>query len=171
MQPQLHISRKGEVPFTSVPPVVNGTETNKPFGGLWTSTYTGLEYGSAWVQSCYAMDFIIPEDRVPSWLLTVDDNARIYTIDSVPDMYYIWDRYGYKLTDTVDAIDFEKMANDYDALYLTEHGQEATRHYELNRPIMQSMYGWDCESTLWFRWVFTEVTYLGEICYDSQYND
>lgn len=28
--------------------------------------------------------------------------------------------------------------------------------------------GWDCESTVWFRWVFAEVRWLGELDFDGE---
>jgi hypothetical protein len=48
-------------------------------------------------------------------------------------------------------LDFERMAQDFDGMHLTDEGQWSTR---LTQP---SLYGWDCESTCWFRWMFDRV--------------
>ena len=44
------------------------------------------------------------------------------------------------------------MPADYDAVYLTEEGQGATR---LSYPV--DLYGWDVPSILWLRWMFDRV--------------
>ena len=46
-------------------------------------------------------------------------------------------------------MDFERLAQDYDALQLTRDGYLRTR----SMPVLD---GWDCESSLWFRWVFQD---------------
>jgi len=50
------------------------------------------------------------------------------------------------------AIDFEKLSQAYDGIWLTEQGNAATR---LSFPY--NLYSWDCESILWFRWCFERV--------------
>jgi len=49
-------------------------------------------------------------------------------------------------------MDWERISKEYDAVMLTEDGQVHTR---FSRPL--SLYGWDCESTVWFRDVFESV--------------
>jgi len=49
-------------------------------------------------------------------------------------------------------MDWEEIAKHYDGVMLTEAGQVHTRY---SRPL--SLYGWDCESTVWFRDVFEGV--------------
>lgn len=51
------------------------------------------------------------------------------------------------------GFDFERMAEEYDGLHLTE---EAAGSLHLSYPL--DMNSWDCESTVWFRWVFSEVS-------------
>lgn len=53
----------------------------------------------------------------------------------------------------------EAIAKKYDAVHLTSEGQWRTRHSTPN------LYGWDCESTLWLRWKFEKVEYIGEMGY------
>lgn len=52
------------------------------------------------------------------------------------------------------AIDFEKMSQEYDGIWLTEQGNGACHlpwhsEHDLN--------SWDCECVLWFRWCFGRV--------------
>jgi hypothetical protein len=64
----------------------------------------------------------------------------------------------------IKMFDFEKLAQDYDAMHLTKRGQIETRFsYDVNL-----WGGWDCESTVWFRWVFAEVRWLGELDFDEE---
>jgi len=49
------------------------------------------------------------------------------------------------------SLDWEEIAKHYDAIMLTEKGEKETRYTN------PSLYGWDCESTLWFRNVFKKI--------------
>lgn len=49
-------------------------------------------------------------------------------------------------------IDFERVAQEYDGIWLTEQGNGATH---LSYP--HDLNGWDAESVLWFRWCFSQV--------------
>src|SRR5579859_5289640 len=49
-------------------------------------------------------------------------------------------------------IDFERLAQEYDGIWLTEQGNCETH---LSYP--HDLSGWDCESILWFRWCFDHV--------------
>ena len=52
-------------------------------------------------------------------------------------------------------LDYEKMAEQYDGIHLTEDGEARTRYM-----FPMTFCGWDCESTLWFRWKFDKVEKL-----------
>ena len=126
----------------------------KAGGGLWTSTYDEKK-GSAWVQWSLCEGFNVPEGEL--WngvILTPSEDARILVVDTVMDLKRIINEYPLK-TDIPSRImamlDFERMAEDYDAFHLTENGQYETRH---SRP---GLYSWDVESTHWFRWKFDKV--------------
>lgn len=150
-QTQLHVIRPTEKPGEPIYPIRNA-RTVKPNGGLWTSTYDP-ERGSAWVQWCLSEEFDIPTDGV--WqgrILTPRRDARIAVIDSLDDLERLYRRYPLEVISGLwSVLDFERMAADYDAVHLTDDGQWATR---LTHPY--SLYGWDCESTNWFRWAFAE---------------
>lgn len=145
---QLHVSPVARVMIDRVAPVENRQDV-KPKYGFWTSTYTGQS--SAWVDWCQAEQF--GDVLAGSWfLLRPKPKARVFVIDSLADLHTLLA--GYTEPDTAyygygrACIDFERLALDYDGLHLTEEGEAATR---FARP---GLYGWDCESTLWFRWCF-----------------
>lgn len=153
---QLYVGDKSpERPFR---PVSNDRlPVNKPDGGRWTSTWLGDALGSAWVQWCL--------NKKESWLqgdcylITPRSGARIYVIDSLEDAQVLPLA---KLppmfnSDYIQCIDWLAVSRDYDAVHLTEKGQEATH---LSFPL--NLYGWDCESTVWFRDVFDKVEMIGK---------
>lgn len=144
---QLHITAATGLLQPVVAPVQN-RQFIKPLYGLWTSTYA--DESSAWVDWCLAEDFGNPH-ACSWWVLQPDPSSRVYVIDSAADLCVLCERYPDPTMaglGTLAFLDFERIARDYDGLHLTESGQWATRH---SRP---SLYGWDCECTLWFRWCF-----------------
>ncbi len=126
----------------------------KPQGGMWTSTYLPkAAYGSDWGRYCVRDTdqegrFAIYTLRW--WLLEPLPGARIVTIDTLEDLRKLGNRYVLARTSYSYFLDFEAISQDYDAMHLTEAGQVRTR---LTYP--DNLYGWDCESTLWFRWCFS----------------
>jgi hypothetical protein len=136
--------------------------------GLWTSTWQEETQDSGWVEWCRGADFGEPENRI--WfLLTPAEDARLLIIDSYHDMVTLIRRFplrhrlhGASLSsiaeeaglgaDHFTGFDFERMAEEYDGLHLTE---QAAGALHLSYPL--DMNSWDCESTCWFRWVFTDV--------------
>lgn len=137
-----------------VAPVTNRPLT-KPTGGLWTSTYR-QDIVSDWVR--FVVEQWTGAGDADLWLLTPDADARVHTIHTYPDLAALADRYPPPPGDQhrQPVVDWEAAAHDLDAVCLTEDGQWATR---LTEPL--NLYGWDCESTLWFRWRFCRVTCLG----------
>lgn len=142
------------------------TNTNdlmcKPDGGLWTSTLRS-DGTTAWGEWCRAEDFAGGD--YPLWRLWLRDGTRVYQIHSEQDLA---DLLGiYQRTDEVARaypvssfakIDFESMrADGWDGIHLTDTGQRETR---FTRP---GLYGWDCESTLWLRWVVRDFDRLGTV--------
>lgn len=120
----------------------------KPIGGLWASTYTpNTKHKSAWHEWCYYnMPHWIEEDAV---VFELNKNAKILSIDGQEDFNEMLQRYTDKAMKNLDIrlptipfIDFEKIAQSYDCIHLTEKGEISTR---FGTP---SLYGWDCESLL-----------------------
>lgn len=130
-------------------PVSNGFV--KGGGGLWTSTYKEEEI-SGWVQWCKMEEFYTHDNLDDLWLLTVNPEAKILVIDSEKDAEEIYKEFGFSLHGIMKGLDFVKISQQYDALNLTEEGQFRTRF-----TLENSFYGWDCESTHWFRWKFDAV--------------
>jgi hypothetical protein len=156
-----------------IQPVGEGHLGIKGKGGLWTSTYLGNDLGSDWIQWCLANEFGLPKDNIyHGYILEPKDNLMIYTIDSLEDMHILFDEYGYKMypVTEMEGIDWQKMAEDFDALHLTSNGEAVTRHgFSFFRDItselkpewksktMRNFYGWDCESCFHFKWNFKKI--------------
>ena len=147
--PQLFCTRNKE--FGKIEPVKN-TKFIKPVGGLWTSTYTPEEeYQSAWIEWCIREE---PEwiKDVNFFLLVPKEDAQIYVIDCYEDLEQLYSKFGISSEVGLTVMDWEEIAKHYDGVMLTEAGQVHTR---FSHPL--SLYGWDCESTVWFRDVFEGV--------------
>lgn len=143
-------------------PIGNRRFASKPTGGIWTSTYLDNETGSDWVTWCQVEEYKLPTGLLwHSWLLTPDVDARVYHVDCESDLLALVEKY--PLACTLESncwitLDFEAMAEHYEALHLTQMGQIETRFTNLSHP---NLYGWDVESTLWFNWTFQDVRYMG----------
>jgi len=123
--------------------------------GLWTSTYS-KKYGSDWIRWCVGEKFKEFTKKSLMTLIIPDDDAKIFTIDSLDDLKYLIDRFPEKVPKMpyLTSFDFYELSKWYDAIHLTEKGQWETR---FSQP---SLYGWDCESTLWFRMKFKIYKYI-----------
>jgi len=124
----------------------------KPYGGIWTSTYTpDEEYDSDWIRWCSYEDYWVGKH---GYLLQVKDPVNIIHINSCDDLAQVTRDYSKYNQAGYEQIDFESMSDDgYDGIHLTKRGEAETRLSEPN------LYGWDSECTLWFNWKFTDVKY------------
>lgn len=127
----------------------------KPIGGFWTSTYMPAgDFMCDWHRWCFYERWGLTEDSV-TWKLEPRDDVNVRVIDSEVDFNDLLDEFA--RTDSPVArlpkpnLDFEAIAEEYDGLRLTAKGQKETR---FTNP---GLNGWDCESTVWFDWVFTDV--------------
>lgn len=122
---------------------------NKPEGGLWTSS---LQQGtSAWEQWCLHNQ---PEwlSGVTRWRLLPELTARLLVVDGYHDLEALMASYGRVMRSDLDlpVISFNALIGDgYDGLHLTEQGNA-----ECHLSVPYDLNGWDCESTVWFRWCF-----------------
>lgn len=112
----------------------------KPKGGLWTSP---IDSTWGWKDWCESEDFR-ECNQSNSFLLQFKQSAKILVIDSLEDLKKLPKQkvvitYKYQK----EYLDFELLALEYDAIWLTETGQHET-HF--SHPI--DLYGWDCESVL-----------------------
>jgi len=161
---QLHISVATAL-IEQVVPVENSEEAGyvkkpKRGTGFWTSTWRPETQDSEWVEWCAGENYSNP--YADTWhLLTPKSDTQLYVIDSHADLLHLLDLYPWESRATRimreagfarTTIDFEHLSKEYDGIHLTERGNAQTHlsyPHELN--------SWDCESTLWFRWCFSEV--------------
>ncbi len=131
---------------------------NKPRCGLWTSTFIDTEKGSEWIQWCIDERFRAPPDY--GWFLRPIDDTSVLQIDSHSDLVSVTKQFTRspdpKFAHLLDApytarklIDFDAVALEYDGVRVTRNGVWETT---MTRP--HNLYGWDCEATVWFQWVF-----------------
>ncbi len=160
MTTQLHISPCADL-IPEIAPVQNDSFGVKPKFGLWTSSY--LDGKSAWVDAYQDMfghsgsDVRALSAYSLNWfLLEPDPAARVLVIDTMADLRRLVAKFPARQEfGTFCRVwpDFERISEHYDAMQLTENGQWRTRMpIEPNAP---NLYGWDAESTVWFRWCFT----------------
>lgn len=131
-------------------------------GGLWTSP-PREGGGTGWTDWCLSEGFQEPPFHFYEVIPSAE--AKWTVIDTYGDLHDLMREYGRRaypdqrpgdvLYDSW-VLDWVKLGQDFDAVHLTEDGQWATR---LTHPY--DLYGWDCESTLWLRWVFDDVLDLG----------
>lgn len=139
----------------------------KPEGGLWTSTYDP-DCGSDWVQWNLGERYTgeIREEEGANKIyydccLLYPREADICIVDDFEDLEDIFYNYPFRSKGSFgmpEYIDYEALAQDFDAMHLTFRGQRETR---MTHPL--SLYGWDCESTIWFRDCFSEIEWLGKL--------
>lgn len=169
---QLHLSKR-ETLRQEVIPVKNDEGSiyrKKPAQGtgLWTSSWREETRDSDWIEWCRSEEF--GDIDAQSWfLLTLAKDTRLCVISSYYELTVTLKRFPLRhprytsqlemaavsaglSADHFTGIDFERLAQEYDGLHLTE---EAAGALHLSYPL--DMNTWDCESTLWFRWVFTNV--------------
>jgi len=106
----------------------------KPEGGLWASPINSTWGWKDWCESESYGDL--------SSNFEFEFEGNVFVINSLQDaMKMPWREVeGYR---SIKYPDYEKMIElGYDAILLTENGQQETRYSE------PSLYGWDCESVL-----------------------
>lgn len=132
--------------------VANADHLAKPIGGIWTSPHDS-EYG--WDAWCRVE---MPNWLTDRYLLDVRPAVSLLVIDSMADLDQAWEHFpGEEGVMSGKTLDFKKISQEYDGIWLTEEGQWATRHPPTGSGWFMGLYGWDVE-TVWFaRWVFTKI--------------
>jgi hypothetical protein len=178
MQAQLHIGKDCPAPELLEPITTLDYGWNKPNGGIWSSNYDTQTGFSVWVFAMikawgYAPNGAFDFRTTPRYVLEVDSNTRILTIASSADWQAV--RGAYRMQKeyvppalwpgelagliskrrNIAPLNFDRIAAEYDALYLTQSGYDET----FDQP--NGTFGWEAESTCWFRWCFTKVTDIG----------
>lgn len=151
--------------------VENMPQQYKPYGGFWTSSYIGENFGSEWVQINLKYDSIlVPSSKKwSSYLLYPSSQAKIYTIDSYDDLALLMKKFkqtfkfhrDYPSSKKYYSLNFEKLSLYFDAIHITSKGIAETKN---STPY--HMDTWDVESTLWLNFdFFDKVEYIGDINY------
>jgi hypothetical protein len=162
MPVQLHMSRYSDsrpAAHTMIPPS-NGHRL-KPSGGLWTSTL-GTSHADGWLWYCVTEHDAFAQNgerttmQQRGWMLDPWP-AHILRIETVADVQRLW--YAYATADphrpTRLLLDWEQMRRDgWEGLHIPDYWAEHIRFGLTGMPYLPSFYGWDCESTIWFRWCF-----------------
>lgn len=168
MDTQLWIAHCDHGPPTleRMKPIENPTERlNKPRGGIWTSTYGNSR---AWLPliltECWAMGDR-PVFEWDAWLIEVEPWAKIFTVETAADLEELWSLYPNRSVQTGREVDWEAAAREIDGIQLTAGGEAATcgpasDHDDEEWTRSLNLHGWDCESTLWLRWAFSDARQL-----------
>ncbi len=110
---------------------------NKPSqGGLWTSP-VGSE--RSWADWCRGNDFCVDGLK---YSFKVRFSGCLLVVDSVKDLEKFQWVPLYPGSMVLTPL-FEPLLKDYDAIYLTDNGEVATRFSKA-----RNLYGWDCETVL-----------------------
>lgn len=154
MDPQLHTTKADWVNLKPVIRPIISRLCCKPYGGLWTSTYTpNEEFPSDWARWSESEDFLFFNR---GYILYPASSAKIYTIECMADLRHLVDKFtGNK--EIFESIDFAKISNKYDGVHLTDNGFDDTRFNFTSNDFLLETSAWDCESTVWFRDVFEKV--------------
>lgn len=158
LQTQLHIGK--QKPAVNCMTPIQNRAFIKPYGGIWTSTFLGEKEGSEWVQWCLSEQFGFGADGdFPAWLLYPIEHPNLFVVDSYADLEKAIESFGYPIYEgsSMVLLNYEKMvAAGFDGFHLTARGRWETHH-----SFPHNLYGYDCESTIWFRWAFEKVENLG----------
>jgi hypothetical protein len=154
-----------------VRPVESSYMPTKPVGGFWTTSvpedpkqidswerFTGGEWPSKHKEIKSKGSVVVIPHK----------DANIFQINEGKDLKYLWDNYAE--TENLEGkeirkINWKKVAEDYDAVHLSEPAfwelrmPELDEHPELlvengpygTRKIPLDVYPWDAESTVWFK--------------------
>lgn len=136
----------------------------KPAGGLWTSSYHCM-YDDGWIRFVQE-DYTAHPGYAGAWLLHPKP-CRVWVMDGMESHDVFHDQFGvitpmekkiaervyhqYGIGDRIPvrSIDWQMVMQVCDAVWLT-----APWTVRMTRE--GTFYGWDCESTLWFKWLFDE---------------
>lgn len=137
----------------------------KPIGGFWTSSHLGPILISDWYQLVRRERTLQARLERPLWLLEVDPDALVLHLTHPHDWIDLARAYpGPRGTSVggrsyMDGINWIAIRDDgWDAVHMTRPVADAfVKEPWADYP---TTFGWDVESTCWFRWAFTSVTPL-----------
>jgi hypothetical protein len=144
------------------PPSSELVGLNKPEGGLWTSTWKGEPLLSRWVEWAAGEQFYTGEDK--GWVLTPKPGTKLAVITSREDYEALVEACPMENDMGKWLLDYGDLQHDYHGVWLTDGGQRETRHMHGN---VESLYGWDVESTLWLDWRVAGIEPIGAIGWEE----
>jgi hypothetical protein len=133
----------------------------KPRGGLWTSTF--VDGSSDWVNWCISEDFGVSGENAVGTVLKVSPQARVLHIRTIQDFEHMVRMYqlGPTWMDKLRSTDWNLNAAFQDMRYVSVFDQWLSVGEDFDGLHLASIvpfrfkvfdfYGWDVESTLWFR--------------------
>lgn len=125
----------------------------KPSGGLWTSPVSRDDGATHWVEWCEREEWGNP--TAPLTRIIPDPDARVFYIHGLHNLKQLVGAYpldvGSWMPCSFAPVDWEKVAADYDAVWLTARGEHMTRYSQ------PGLYGWDCETVFWLQPRYTVV--------------
>jgi len=147
---------------------------NKPEGGLWTSTYTKDEpYLSDWqygrlnniaIQLAYPPE---KQENLRPYLVYPKKNARVLVIDSFQTAVEFTSEFHMAsspelarkttLLATAEITDWSSAFRKFDAIHLTAEAADEIAFHALEARFDSAFHTWNCEATLWGRWMFDRV--------------
>lgn len=133
---------------TKFRPIKNMPQSNKPYGGLWTSPFDP-DIGSEWIDFYWSEDSKLAGGEV--MILKIKDDAKFLLIDSEDDLKRLMNFYqvssGNEEADRRNPLlDYWKLSLCFDGIYLTSKGKADTSWFS----IKPTLCGWDCATVLVF---------------------
>ena len=120
---------------------LNGNALNKPKGGLWASSFIDDRRISHWHYACSDME--LDKELNYGVKFNLKQDARVYVIDNEENALEFFDKYNeIRYSSRLSDIDWKKVREDYDAVYLTHNGLRETKFSFT----AMTFCGWDCES-------------------------
>lgn len=131
-------------------PITNCNGFIKPNGGLWACTY---EENYVWRDT---LDILGISYRMKNYkyynIFELREDARILNISCIKDLEDVMEKYQSEETKKIglsilsQALDFEKLAKDYDAFHVEDCEVLYINYFYRS----YSLYGYDCESLIVF---------------------
>ncbi|MFW6195025.1 MAG: hypothetical protein ACOC5M_00705, partial [Chloroflexota bacterium] len=121
-----------------------------------------------------AGDWDVREYRIACWKMIAEASARVYEIAGPEDWHALCLRYPVEVGETAardlrkrwpgaDRLtpDWQAVANDWDGVHLSLGGLLTAAQVVNRTPAGWSVqWGWECELTVWLRWVFEAMERL-----------
>lgn len=143
--------------FISVQNDSNYGSVYRPLYGYWLSDFTVEDmYPSRWMNFIYSNPSMIEYHSRPYYCIyKISDEAKVCFINNYEDLIILILKYPLKVENEI-YIDFEKVSEDWDVLYLTEDGfadckipkVNKLKEYGFEGSNLPTLKGWEIPSCL-----------------------